>query len=683
MPLLLRVQQGLQAMLVSFLGVLSVNAAGQAGLLATEDDYFSEIPLVSSATRLNQSLLDTPSSITIIDRAMIEASGFTQVADLFRLVPGFQVTYAAGYLPVVNYHGQSDQFPSRLEVQIDGRSVYRPSLSSINWAFLGIELADIERIEIVRGSNAPAHGMNAFKASINIITHQPFEVRGNYLEATAGAVGTRTATARQAGNWGALDYRISLGYQRDDGFDERFDRKQVRQLSFRGSYNPAPADHLDLQVGYTEGDNGVEGADPFTVPLHSRDVDSHFQSLRWTHLLDDGAELVTHFHHNRYWDNDEYSMQGPLSELLGVDPALIPLLFDGQPDQILRLAFFDGTAERYDLEIQYAPPADNRINYVVGAGSRLDRRDSDWLLNGKGTVEDLSGRLFGNTEIQLTDKLKLNAGAIIEHNQIVGIFGAGRLALNFRLDPAQVLRLGAGYTERSPSLQENNWNFYSRFNDGTRLEALRVSADHLDTEELITYELAYVGHWLDSRLSIDLKAFREEIRNSISGARDPEFPDIYGVDGSAVTLNGGHIDTQGFEGQIRYQHSPADFIAFQFSLADSDTRYLRSVNPVVFRDRDDATPAQTLSVLASRKFTNGIQASAGFYRISEMLWLGEGDLIESYNRIDVRLAKQFRLDSSHLLVELIGQNLGDTYEEYQQGNDFDTRVYLRASLTDW
>jgi len=525
--------------------------------------------------------------------------------------------------------------------------------------------------------------MNAFKASINIITRQPFEVRGNHLEASIGDIGTRMVTARHAGSLDEFDYRFSLGYQRDDGFDDRFDGKHVRQLSFRGSYNPTPADHLDLQAGYTEGDNGVEGDDAFVVPFHSRDVDSHFQSLRWTRALDGGAEVVTHFHHNRYRDNDEYAMQGPLSTLLGVAPAVVPLLFDGQSDQVLRFAFFDGMAERYDLEVQYTPPTGDRGGMVVGAGTRLDRRDSDWLLNGKGTVEDLSGRLFGNAEIQLGERLKLNAGAIIEHNQMVGVFGAGRLALNIQLNPAQVLRLGAGYTERSPSLQGNNWNYYSQFNDGTRLEALRVTPGSLEPEELTTYEAAYVGQWPATRLFLDLKAFREEIREGLLSIRDPEFPDLYGVDGSAIVVNGSRIDTQGFEGQIRYQHSTANFVAFQFSLADSHTRYQRSVNPASYRDRDDATPAQTVSLLASRKFSNGIQASAGYYRISDMLWLGEGDFVEEYDRFDVRLAKAFRFDSSRLLVELIGQNLGDTYEEYRHENDFDTRVFLRASLSNW
>ena len=55
-----------------------------------EDDFFSELPVITSASRLNQSVLSSPSAVTVIDSAMIRASGFIEIADIFRLVPGFQ-----------------------------------------------------------------------------------------------------------------------------------------------------------------------------------------------------------------------------------------------------------------------------------------------------------------------------------------------------------------------------------------------------------------------------------------------------------------------------------------------------------------------------------------------------------------------------------------------------------------
>ena len=59
----------------------------------TEEDFVGEIDTVISATRIRQLLTESPSSITIIDQAMIEASGAIEIADVLRLVPGMQVSY--------------------------------------------------------------------------------------------------------------------------------------------------------------------------------------------------------------------------------------------------------------------------------------------------------------------------------------------------------------------------------------------------------------------------------------------------------------------------------------------------------------------------------------------------------------------------------------------------------------
>ncbi|MEZ5542378.1 MAG: TonB-dependent receptor plug domain-containing protein [Pseudomonadota bacterium] len=93
-----------------------------------EADFFSEIPVVLSGTRLHQSLHDAPAAITVIDREMIEASGAREVYELLRLVPGFQVGSPSGHTHSVTSHGLSDQFSRRMQVLVDGaRSTIPPS----------------------------------------------------------------------------------------------------------------------------------------------------------------------------------------------------------------------------------------------------------------------------------------------------------------------------------------------------------------------------------------------------------------------------------------------------------------------------------------------------------------------------------------------------------------------------
>ena len=59
----------------------------------SETDFLDEMPVVLSASRLSQPVNEAPAAVTIIDQEMIRASGFRDIPELMRLVPGFTVAY--------------------------------------------------------------------------------------------------------------------------------------------------------------------------------------------------------------------------------------------------------------------------------------------------------------------------------------------------------------------------------------------------------------------------------------------------------------------------------------------------------------------------------------------------------------------------------------------------------------
>ena len=81
---------------------------------SSEADHLGDLPVVLSATRLAQVQSDAPGAVSIIDRAMISASGARNIHELFRLVPGFQVGMHTGNQPLVGYHGLSDEAQWRM-----------------------------------------------------------------------------------------------------------------------------------------------------------------------------------------------------------------------------------------------------------------------------------------------------------------------------------------------------------------------------------------------------------------------------------------------------------------------------------------------------------------------------------------------------------------------------------------
>ena len=127
-------------------------AVAQALVSVSERDFLADIPIVLSVSRLPQRLDETPGAVTIIDRNMIRLSGARDVADLMRLVPGFQTsTSFETSAPLASYHGGFDSYSNRIQVLVDGRSAYSPYfIGSTGPGLQTVALEDIERIEVLR-----------------------------------------------------------------------------------------------------------------------------------------------------------------------------------------------------------------------------------------------------------------------------------------------------------------------------------------------------------------------------------------------------------------------------------------------------------------------------------------------------------------------------------------------------
>ena len=165
------------------LGLSMAGLAGLAGVSAqaaerapTEEDYFAQVPVVLTASRLDQPLNEAPGAMTVIDRETIRQSGARTVAEVLRLVPGYVLGGWNGANPLASYHVALDDFGGRNLVLIDGRSVYASSyLGDTHYGMMGVLMQDIERIEVLRGANSAAYGANAMFGVVNIITRSGVE----------------------------------------------------------------------------------------------------------------------------------------------------------------------------------------------------------------------------------------------------------------------------------------------------------------------------------------------------------------------------------------------------------------------------------------------------------------------------------------------------------------------------
>ena len=645
----------------------------------TEADLIGDIPMVMSATRLPQSVTDTPVAMTVIDRQMIEASGFVEIPDLFRLVPGFQVALSWNdHHSVVTYHGQSDGLSRRMQLLIDGRIAVGSTFGIIDWDRLGIIVDDIDRIEVVRGASGVAYGSNAFIGAINIVTREPFANPGLRMTVTSGSEDTSIASVQYAEVGDKFDYRVSASYFHTDGFDDVNDHSTARTGRFQGHYQVTNNIGVDLQFG---GSEGPWGRGTIGVPEshnESKDAIEKFGNFRLTQTLSPGNEWYLQVGMNSTEERDAVD-SGLLSDLLGVDPTQVPVVADGLSDQSVKGNVYNFTTNQLDVEFQQLMQFDHGHRAVWGLGYRKDmhKGDSSTGLNW-GSYETY--RALGHVEYHLSERTLLNLGVMYEDSDFNHGEFSYRVGLNFRIADGHVVRMSYADSRRQPFVVEHLLDIALRLDDGTVVDQIELTPEILDSEHLRSYELGYVGSWLDGDLTTEVKIYREKFEDEVEYVSDTAFPELLSsINPGAILLkSGGSTDSRGIETGIQWQFTNRSKLWLSYAFSEVDQHCMAHS----FRcgTQNDATPRHTASLLASHDFGRSWEGSLGYYYLDEMSWILWSDDIDSYGRVDMRLAKTINFSNSDLKLELIGQNLGGDYHEFVQSNKFETRTFVRATL---
>jgi vitamin B12 transporter len=149
------------------------------------DDPDALPEVVVTATRLPANLADTPGA-RVIDRRAIEQRGAVFAADILHDVPGLSVVRsgAFGGVAQVRMRGAT---PGKTLVLIDGAPVNDPAEVNGAFDFSGLELSDIERIEVLSGPQSSLWGSDAIGGVIAFTTR---ELEGFGADLEAGSYDT-------------------------------------------------------------------------------------------------------------------------------------------------------------------------------------------------------------------------------------------------------------------------------------------------------------------------------------------------------------------------------------------------------------------------------------------------------------------------------------------------------------
>lgn len=674
------VPRNLSVGLLCLVSTLLLSSPDQANATTplNETDLFGDILTTSIASRFEQTPAQAPASVTIIDRNMIRASGALNWVDIFRLVPGFQAYAPNANRYGISYHGQGRELPNHLEVMVDGRSTYDPIQSTVIWGALGIDFDDIDRIEIVRGSSASTHGSNAFTGAVNIITRKPVQDKGSRLKSIIGEDGIREHTLRHNGQIGAVDYRLSLGHRRDDGFPDydQFgpdDGEEAWHFNLRTTFTPTLIDTLDIDTGFSREDTEFGDADRTEeyVPIRYY---SQYQRLNWERLLSDKSNLKVQFYRNYLRVNGTRNF-GLLSQILNIPPQAFPI-GPGIPDQAIIRGFHTMESERYDLEASYQYQFSNALKWVWGLGGRNEIIKSEALIYSGEEIDEQTWRFFSHSEWSPLDKWTFNAGLMVEQARI-GTLLSPRVSVNYELIPNHTLRLSAAQGRRAPSITETNERQIFTISGFVADDIRRVG--DLDEEQLKSIEFGYVGHFPGLGLDMDINLYREEVRDGLDDYREGIPPTAFADTERLVRSNVADWNTTGAELQLTYRPNTRTFIRLHYAYADIDSKRIDRFNPWEIKDFDVGTPQHASGLLFNHKLTN--QLDFGFFvqHQTDVDWRN-GNFTEQFTRLDAQATYRFQVGTSEATLQLVGQSLFDDYTEFNAENLFETKVFLKAQI---
>lgn len=681
-------------------------AASLAETPAWPDD--PAIPSILTVTRLQQSRAETPASITVLDREFIAASGIRDLPELLRFVPGMSVSRRDGHNPVVSQHGTTYRDNRRMQVLVDGRSVYSSGLANVNWNDLPLTLEDIERIEITRGPNAAAYGANAFLGVVNIITRHPEDTPKLALGARRGHGNNEDYRLHYSGGHETAQWGVTLASRHDDGFDHnrsgapRRDSSDQRLINARLILEPTDDWSLDLQAGYLSGTNTDDAFDPSMVSFPDMQVSNGFVSAQLEQRLSDQHALQVRAYYNRESLQQDWvsclpmiTLNRDLARLYLSNPNYAAALLDGQnpigsggsgQDDALAAAVLtdyfslggpasgntcgranqDTVQTRYDLEIQDTLAIGERLRLVTGLNLRRDVQESATYLNGK--VERDSLRLFLHSEYRLGERWLLNLGGLYEDESGTPASFAPRMAINVHLTPGQTLRAVYSTAYRNPDILETDasWAYtlhglsrpYHGSHSGQYFPRA-LGRSKLDNEEIVSQEIGYFGDFRTLGLQIDLRLFNNRLKNLIS--QNIALADFQPNNDARVRISG--VETE-------IQYRPSHRWLLRLSHA-----YLRTDFPIRYWREIQFTPRYAGSLFVLWKLPQDWQLSASYYYADN---INE----KHYSRGDLRLAKTWRIGQAELEVAGIVQRRFDDEGELFSDNlhDRNSRLFLQTEL---
>lgn len=491
----------------------------QTDLLEMDLEKLLQVNITGSTLR-DESIKTVPSSVTVFTRAQVEALGLDYLHELLNLVPGFQTSRAADspFSYAYSLRGRRQSAQSReVLLLVDGRVFTDPRSGGVEGAMHLYPLANIERVEVIRGPASAIYGSGAFTGVINIVSRKQV----NRVMVGVGENQKRAADinlSQREGDWQTDLYARLAG---DDG--------QGYQILSQHTHDPRREQLFDgsiqyrdtrLQVFYSE----QEASDFYVLEKINDSVNNYWQV----------------FHHWRfdqvfkpadYWKinlalNYEKSEQ-ELTGMLLPAGAMNAISTPASNDPLLTKGVLASDAYRLNLandvdlgellSMQFGVEWQHQREIKARSYNNYDllqwvRREypvnfygdlTDETLVGKEGSRNLTG-VYTQWLYQWRDDTRITAGLRYDHYESLDTRFSPRVGIVHQLNHQHTLKLLYSEAFRAPTFGELD----------LQNNQFLVGNPDLQSEIVKTAELVWAGSW--NRLSLGASLYQNQYESPIS-----------------------------------------------------------------------------------------------------------------------------------------------------------------------
>ena len=512
--------------------------------------------LVVTAQKREQNIQDTPISMTAFNAEALESQGVSNIADVSQYIPNVQITESPGGSTgaTIGIRGSVTINPAvtwepTVGVYVDGVFVAK----NVGGLF---EVAELERIEVLRGPQGTLYGKNTVGGAINLVSRKPGEEAGGTVKLSAGNYNyTEAFVSVDSGRIGDMaQFNIAVNKRDRDGFYENNSTAALAADEFKVLDSTAArfaalldlTDDVELYYTYDMSDKENTPSfgqfDPNGARIKRKEVgnldgtrfdtsesEGHALHLSWDATDNMTVKSITSYREMKFHDYSDYDAHAV---------PFVPFVIGGTLYAVTQFhAERQFETDQVSQEFQLVGTA-GPVDYVVGAYYLNEDTTANNPFHYSGaTMQNLYGvkgdsyALFGQADWHIDDAWTLTAGlrwtketkeAWIQHDDPTDPLytGTGTYGGSFYVPETE-----ESWDNVSPMmvvsyLWENGINTYFKVSQGWKAGGFNgeaasaaVFVNPYDEEKVTSVELGMKSRWLDNRLQANVAIFQDNTKD--------------------------------------------------------------------------------------------------------------------------------------------------------------------------